>query len=121
MYLKHTPVSSYFHFKIFFDLNRIYFSTGVNPYNIRGSNCGIFVGVVCSEAFQAWTKDPDNTAGYTITGCALAMFANRLSYHFDFTGKKNAYGMEPMTYIGLSIRTKPVLELLMANRSLSIT
>lgn len=39
-----------------------------------------------SEVEQYWCKDEDRVNGYGLTGCARAMFANRISFTFDFKG-----------------------------------
>uniref|UniRef100_A0A1I8MI56 Fatty acid synthase n=1 Tax=Musca domestica TaxID=7370 RepID=A0A1I8MI56_MUSDO len=59
---------------------------GVNPCEIRGSRTGVYVGVSSSETEQYWMADPDRVNGYGLTGCARAMFANRVSFTFDFKG-----------------------------------
>ena len=40
-----------------------------------------------SEAGEAFSRDPEELLGYSMTGCQRAMFANRLSYFFDFNGE----------------------------------
>lgn len=62
------------------------FSIGTNPSNIRGSKTGVFIGASASEAHETWAVDPQKTVGYSMTGCTRSMFANRLSYFFDFKG-----------------------------------
>lgn len=59
---------------------------GINPQDIRGSRTGVYIGVSNSETEQYWCKDPDLVNGYGLTGCARAMFANRISFTFDFKG-----------------------------------
>lgn len=59
---------------------------GYNPTELRGRRIGVYVGVSSSESEEAWTADPANVSGYALTGCCRAMFANRLSYTFDFKG-----------------------------------
>ena len=59
---------------------------GVNPQTVRGSRTGVFIGCSASEAHEAWSNDIDHLAGYEMTGCTRSMFANRLSYFFDFKG-----------------------------------
>lgn len=59
---------------------------GYNPSELRGRRIGVYVGVSSSESEEAWTSDPANVSGYALTGCQRAMFANRLSYTFDFKG-----------------------------------
>ncbi|XP_030383066.1 fatty acid synthase [Scaptodrosophila lebanonensis] len=59
---------------------------GLNPSELRGSRTGVYIGVSNSETEQHWTIDPDRVNGYGLTGCARAMFANRISFTFDFKG-----------------------------------
>lgn len=63
---------------------------GINPQDIRGSRTGVYIGVSNSEIEQYWCKDPDVVNGYGLTGCARAMFANRISFTFDFKGPSYA-------------------------------
>lgn len=37
-----------------------------------------------------WLSDYNNITGYEQTGCTLSMFANRLSFFFDFKGPSKA-------------------------------
>ncbi|CAL8122739.1 unnamed protein product [Orchesella dallaii] len=59
---------------------------GINPTTIRGTKTGVFIGASASESDEAWSLDPDSINGYGLTGCCRAMFANRVSYTFDFKG-----------------------------------
>ncbi|XP_058792836.1 fatty acid synthase [Phymastichus coffea] len=59
---------------------------GINPAEIRGTRTGVFIGVSDSESDEYWTADPDKVNGYGLTGCCRAMFPNRISYTFDFSG-----------------------------------
>lgn len=59
---------------------------GINPTLLRGTNTGVWVGVSGSEAGEAFSRDPEELLGYSMTGCQRAMFANRISYFFDFKG-----------------------------------
>lgn len=63
---------------------------GINPQDIKGSKTGVYIGVSNSETEQFWCKDPDSVNGYGLTGCARAMFANRISFTFDFKGPSYA-------------------------------
>lgn len=63
---------------------------GFNPQELRGSRTGVYIGVSNSEVEQYWCADPDRVNGYGLTGCARAMFANRLSFTFDFKGPSYA-------------------------------
>ncbi|XP_031628631.1 fatty acid synthase-like [Contarinia nasturtii] len=59
---------------------------GFNPQELRGSDTGVYIGVSNSETERYWLANPDRVNGYGVTGCARAMFANRLSFTFDFKG-----------------------------------
>ncbi|KAK5608585.1 hypothetical protein CRENBAI_023538 [Crenichthys baileyi] len=59
---------------------------GLNPSTMRGSRTGVYIGVSGSEAGEAFSRDPEELLGYSMTGCQRAMLANRLSYFFDFKG-----------------------------------
>nr|XP_028572050.1 fatty acid synthase [Podarcis muralis] len=59
---------------------------GINPASIRGTDTGVWIGVSGSEAGEAFSVDPEQLLGYSMTGCQRAMFANRISYFFDFKG-----------------------------------
>ncbi|KAG9267961.1 fatty acid synthase [Astyanax mexicanus] len=63
---------------------------GINPVSMRGTKTGVYIGVSGSEAGEAFSKDPEELLGYSMTGCQRAMFANRLSYFFDFNGPSTA-------------------------------
>ncbi|XP_063817309.1 fatty acid synthase [Pseudophryne corroboree] len=59
---------------------------GINPSDLRGTSTGVWVGVSGSEAGEAFSRDPEELLGYSMTGCQRAMFANRISYFFDLKG-----------------------------------
>ncbi|XP_063406377.1 fatty acid synthase-like [Mytilus trossulus] len=59
---------------------------GVSPDCLRGSRTGVFIGSSLSESHDTWSSDPDTTLGYHMIGCHRTMFANRLSFFFDFKG-----------------------------------
>ncbi|KAL6440730.1 hypothetical protein ACFW04_003291 [Cataglyphis niger] len=63
---------------------------GINPSTVRGSRTGVFVGVSSSESDDFWTRNPDLINGYGLVGCCRAMFANRISFAFDFIGPSYA-------------------------------
>ncbi|KAL3275413.1 hypothetical protein HHI36_020176 [Cryptolaemus montrouzieri] len=63
---------------------------GVSPTEVRGSKCGVFLGICSSESDEFWSTDPEKINGYGLTGCCRAMFANRISYTFDFKGPSYA-------------------------------
>ena len=60
---------------------------GLNPSEVRGSKTGVFIGVSASESDEYWTSDPEKVNGYGLTGCCRAMFPNRISFAFDFSGE----------------------------------
>mmetsp|Transcript_18751 Transcript_18751/g.46867 ORF Transcript_18751/g.46867 Transcript_18751/m.46867 type:complete len:2716 (+) Transcript_18751:643-8790(+) len=53
---------------------------------LKGSNCGVFVGSCFSDCHKAWLNDVPAIVGYENTGCAQSMYANRLSFFYDFHG-----------------------------------
>ncbi len=57
---------------------------------LRGSRIGVYVGCSGSETISVLTNDPDKVSGYSMQGCAPSMFANRLSFAFDFSGPSMA-------------------------------
>lgn len=59
---------------------------GVNPTKLKGTKTGVFIGASGSDAQNAFSSDPQTLEGYSMTGCATSMFANRLSYFFDLKG-----------------------------------
>lgn len=70
--------------------NHIFLSLGVNTHNIRGTKTGVFIGVIYDETSEYWSSTHDRVNGYGLTGCNRAMFANRISYTFDFKGPSYA-------------------------------
>ena len=62
------------------------FDSGFNPTELRGTRTGVFIGASSSEALHAFSTDPEELSGYSMTGCATSMLANRLSFFFDFKG-----------------------------------
>ena len=58
----------------------------MNVNSKRGSKTGVFIGCSASECHDAWSGDLDNIVGYEMTGCTRSMFANRISFFFDFKG-----------------------------------
>jgi len=59
---------------------------GFNPAELRGTRTGVFIGVSNSETEDYLSADPDRVNGYGLTGCTRSMFANRISFTFDFKG-----------------------------------
>ncbi|KAK9916399.1 hypothetical protein WJX75_002178 [Coccomyxa subellipsoidea] len=48
--------------------------------------CGVYIGCCGSEVHAQWLADVDSVTGYEQTGCAASMFANRLSWFYNFKG-----------------------------------
>ncbi|XP_055312062.1 fatty acid synthase-like [Sitodiplosis mosellana] len=63
---------------------------GFNPQELRGSRTGVYIGVSNSDIEEYWNADSDRVNGYGLTGCTRAMFANRVSFTFDFNGPSYA-------------------------------
>ncbi|XP_043200491.1 fatty acid synthase-like [Amphibalanus amphitrite] len=63
---------------------------GISPQSLRGSRTGVFIGVSQSETDTKVSEDPDLINGYGLTGTNRAMFANRVSYTFNFNGPSYA-------------------------------
>lgn len=63
---------------------------GVNPYTLRGTRTGVYVGASVSEVEEGLAQDVSKVSGYALTGCSRSMFANRISYTFDFQGPSYA-------------------------------
>lgn len=59
----------------------------MNPAELAGTRTGVWIGASGSETIEALTSDAQNMERYVITGCSLSMFANRISFFFDFKGK----------------------------------
>ncbi|OXU23005.1 hypothetical protein TSAR_015483 [Trichomalopsis sarcophagae] len=59
---------------------------GVNPRQMRGSRCGVFIGACFSESEKTWFYEKLQVNGFGITGCSRAMLANRISYWLGVTG-----------------------------------
>ncbi|NXA42880.1 FAS synthase, partial [Eudromia elegans] len=59
---------------------------GINPGTLRGTDTGVWIGASGSEAAEAFSQDPEELLGYSMTGCQRAMFANRISYFYDLMG-----------------------------------
>ncbi|CAL8464659.1 g4194 [Coccomyxa elongata] len=65
--------------------------SGIDYKALRGSpRVGVYLGCCGSEVHAMWLSDYNNITGYEQTGCTLSMFANRLSFFFDFKGPSKA-------------------------------
>ena len=59
-------------------------------YETLGLQVGVYVGCCGSEIHAQWLANVNEITGYEQTGCTLSMFANRLSFSFDFQGPSKA-------------------------------
>ncbi|XP_054923034.2 fatty acid synthase-like [Dermacentor andersoni] len=59
---------------------------GYDPATMRGRNVGVFIGCSDSESEGAIGGDAENVDSYVLLGNNRAIFANRISYCFDFNG-----------------------------------
>jgi len=62
------------------------FDSGFNPNELRGTRTGVFIGSSSADALHAFSTNPEELSGYSMTGCAGSMLANRVSFVFDFKG-----------------------------------
>ncbi|MDI9649346.1 beta-ketoacyl synthase N-terminal-like domain-containing protein, partial [Burkholderia cenocepacia] len=59
---------------------------GVRPADMRGSNCGVFVGVAGTDYGNRNMDDLNVIDPYSATGNTLSIASNRVSYLFDLRG-----------------------------------
>ncbi|KAL1442390.1 hypothetical protein MTO96_030834 [Rhipicephalus appendiculatus] len=59
---------------------------GYDPATLRSRNIGVFIGCSMSDSDDAFSVDTDKIDGYGLIGSNRALFSNRISYAFDFTG-----------------------------------
>lgn len=59
---------------------------GVRPQSIRGSDCGVFVGISAVDYFYRMMDDLHAIDSSVATGNTFSIAANRISYHFDLRG-----------------------------------
>lgn len=60
---------------------------GVNPVEVRGSRTGVYYALSVSDADTYWSETEDRANGIGLLGSCKSLFANRISFHFDFSGK----------------------------------
>ncbi|KAL4746464.1 hypothetical protein BDW72DRAFT_210414 [Aspergillus terricola var. indicus] len=53
---------------------------------LRGSDTGVYVGMMCDDWHQMLSRDWQTLPRYTATGVERAIMANRISYFFDWQG-----------------------------------
>ncbi|XP_050531344.1 fatty acid synthase-like [Daktulosphaira vitifoliae] len=59
---------------------------GVNPQEIRGTNTGVYVGMMTTESSDFFERTPEKLSGYETIGAIRSMLANRLSFQYDLKG-----------------------------------
>lgn len=59
---------------------------GVRPADMRGSNCGVYVGVAGTDYGNRSMDDLNAIDPYSATGNTLSIASNRVSYLFDLRG-----------------------------------
>lgn len=61
---------------------------GVNPAKIKGTQTGVFLATSGFDEPTVYGKSSHRLDGHDLTDYVPSMFANRLSYAFDFRGSK---------------------------------
>nr|WP_281188598.1 type I polyketide synthase [Micromonospora nigra] len=59
---------------------------GIDPLSLRGSDVGVFTGIVHHDYVSRLRKVPDDVHGYLMTGAASSVASGRVSYVFGFEG-----------------------------------
>ncbi|RMZ80634.1 hypothetical protein DV738_g2615, partial [Chaetothyriales sp. CBS 135597] len=59
---------------------------GLTISSMKGSNTGVYVGLMTGDYHELQLRDPDNMPTYTTTGTARSILSNRVSYLFDWKG-----------------------------------
>lgn len=61
-------------------------SSGTPPSRMRGSDCGVYLGLASIDHAFRYTDDLNSVGANTATGGAASIAANRISYLFDLHG-----------------------------------
>jgi acyl transferase domain-containing protein/NADPH:quinone reductase-like Zn-dependent oxidoreductase/acyl carrier protein len=61
-------------------------AAGIPPSTLRGSDTGVFIGASNMDFTVRGSMDPEGLSPHAVTGSALSIIANRISYIFDFHG-----------------------------------
>ena len=61
-------------------------NAGIKPTSIRGSQCGVFIGISSTDHSYRLADDLAAIDASTATGNALSIAANRISFAFDLCG-----------------------------------
>ncbi|MEF8701863.1 MAG: type I polyketide synthase [Candidatus Accumulibacter sp. UW26] len=65
-------------------------SSGTPPSSLRGSNCGVYIGIASADYSYRMADDPSVVDAATATGNTASIAANRISYAFDLHGPSMA-------------------------------
>ena len=60
--------------------------SGLTPDDVNNTETGVYVGACFSDMHSFQLSSPATMSGYEHTGCAKAMFSNRLSYSYNLHG-----------------------------------
>ena len=60
---------------------------------LKGSKTAVYVGSCFTDCHKGWLNDVKEITGYENTGCAQSMYANRLSFFYDFAGKSRGFNL----------------------------
>jgi len=63
---------------------------GIKPTSLRGSDCGVYIGIASADYAYRMAEDMDVVDASTATGNTSSTAANRLSYFFDLRGPSMA-------------------------------
>lgn len=66
----------------------------IRPEELHSKRVGVFVAVSRSDAEALNTDEQSAVSGYAISGCAMSMLANRVSYAFNFKGPSRIVNAE---------------------------
>lgn len=61
-------------------------NAGVRPSSLRGTDCGVFIGIASADYFYRLMDDLASVDSSVATGNTSSIAANRLSYFFDLRG-----------------------------------
>lgn len=65
-------------------------NAGVKPSSLRGSNCGVYLGIASVEQAYRLVEDMASIDAATATGNTMSIAANRLSFFYDLRGPSMA-------------------------------
>lgn len=68
----------------------VFENAGVKPSSVRGSNCGVYLGIASTDYAYRLSHDLSLVDASTATGNTFSIAANRLSYFYDLHGPSMA-------------------------------